>query len=366
MAIKIKEIINHLESIAPKNYQESYDNSGLITGNPDWDIKGALLCLDSVEEIIEEAIQKKCNLIIAHHPIVFSGLKSITGKNYIERTIIKAIKHDIAIYAIHTNLDNIRNGVNFKIAQRLTLKDTRILAPKKNLLKKLYTYVPNNNLPEVQEALFDAGGGMLGNYSECSFYISGKGTFKGNELSNPTLGEKGKRHAEEEFKLEIIFPAHLESKILTALRTSHVYEEIAYEIVLLDNANQDVGSGLIGTLDTPMEENDFLKFLKEKMNTQCIRHTKLLNKPISKVALCGGAGSFLLNAALHQEADIFITGDYKYHQFFDAENKIVIADIGHYESEQYTIELFYDLLNEKFGTFALHLTEFCTNPINYF
>lgn len=363
--IKISNIIEEIEKTAHPSLQESYDNSGLITGSSQWECTGVLLCLDTIEAVIDEAIDKKCNLVLAHHPIVFSGLKSLTGKNYIERTIIKAIKNDIAIYAAHTNLDNVIEGVNRKIAQKLSLKNIRILAPKKGVLKKLYTYVPESHTEIVKDALFNAGAGHIGKYSECSFTISGEGTFKGGDNTQPYVGKKGERHTERENKTELIFPAWLEKKILHALFSSHPYEEVAYEIVTLDNIHQEIGSGIIGELEEPVETIAFLSGLKSQMKTPVVRHTVSVKEKVQKIAICGGAGSFLLNAAIGNSADVFITGDYKYHQFFDADNKIVIADIGHFESEQYTIELFYDILIKKFPNFALYLTSVITNPVKY-
>ena len=363
---QLANIIAQLESLAPLPYQESYDNSGLITGSPDMKITGALICLDSTEGIIEEAIQNGCNLVIAHHPIIFSGLKKLNGKNYVERTIIKAIKNDVAIYAIHTNLDNVRNGVNMAIGQRLGLRNTKILSPKSGLLKKLVTYCPENDSDKIKTALFAAGAGSIGNYDECSFGSKGTGTFRGNENTNPFVGKKGERHYEPEERIEVIFEMPLQKAILNALRSSHPYEEIAFDIYSIDNQNQNIGSGLIGALENPMDLKDFLKFLKIQLQAGCIRFTTSQIKQISKVALCGGSGSFLLQDAIRAGADAFVTADFKYHQFFDAEERIVIADIGHYESEQFTKELIYNFLNRKFTTFALRLSELNTNPINYF
>lgn len=363
--MKIAEIIQTIEDFAPISYQESYDNAGLLVGDKLADCTGVLICLDAIEAVIDEAIAKKCNLVVAHHPIIFLGLKKITGKNYIERVVIKAIKNDIAIYACHTNLDNVQLGVNNIIADKLGLRNRRVLEPKSGKLKKLYTYVPAPNKDALLNALFAAGAGNIGNYSECSYSVDGVGTFKGNEDSNPVIGEKNKRSTKPEYKIELIFPDNKESKILQALKANHPYEEVAYEVISLDNAWQELGSGLIGDLENPVEETAFLAFLKENMQTNCIRHTALLNKKIQKVALCGGSGSFLLSKAIAQQADIFITGDFKYHQFFDADNQIIIADIGHYESEQFTAQLFNKIISEKFPTFAVQISTINTNPINY-
>jgi dinuclear metal center YbgI/SA1388 family protein len=363
--MKIAEIIQTIEDFAPISYQESYDNAGLLIGDKLAECTGVLICLDAIESVIDEAIAKKCNLVVAHHPIIFSGLKKITGKNYIERVVIKAIKNDISIYACHTNLDNVKLGVNNIIADKLGLKNQKTLEPKTGKLKKLYTYVPSANKDALLNALFAAGAGNIGNYSECSYSVDGIGTFKGNEDSNPVIGVRNSRSTEPEHKIEVIFPNYLESKILHALKANHPYEEVAYEVITLDNAFQELGSGLIGELENPVEETEFLIFLKEKMQTDCIRYTALLNKKIQKVALCGGSGSFLLPNAVAQKADIFITGDFKYHQFFDADNQIIIADIGHYESEQFTAQLFNKIISEKFPTFAVQISTINTNPINY-
>lgn len=363
---KLANIIQQLEILAPLAYQETYDNSGLITGSPNMTITGALVCLDSTEAVIEEAIRSGCNLVIAHHPIVFSGIKKLNGKNYVERTIIKAIKNDIAIYAIHTNLDNVRNGVNKVICDRLGIKSTIVLSPKNNLLKKLVTYCPKNQADIVKSALFNAGAGFIGNYDECSFTSNGTGTFRGNELSKPVVGEKGVRHHEAESRIEVIFENQRIGILLKALRASHPYEEIAYDIYSLDNQYNDVGSGMIGEFAKPITSTAFLELLKSTMLTGCIRYTRAEKSMIQRVAVCGGSGSFLLAAAIQSGADAFVTADFKYHQFFDGEGKILIADIGHYESEQFTKELIYNYLKEKFTTFALRLSELNTNPINYF
>ena len=363
--MKLKEITDYLESYAPLAYQESYDNAGLICGNHDMEITGGLICLDSTEAIIDEAIAMGCNLVIAHHPIVFSGLKKFNGKNYVERVIIKAIQNNIAIYAAHTNLDNVHNGVNAKIAEKLGLINCSVLAPQKNGLKKLVTFCPENKAEEIRKALFTAGAGAIGNYDECSFNTSGTGTFRAGVNAHPYVGEIGKQHHEKEVKIECIFPSCSESKVLKALFMAHPYEEVAYDVIALENSNNTVGAGLVGELKVEMSEMDFLKHLKLIMKADGVRYTALRDKKVKKVSVCGGSGSFLLQNAVHCGADVFVTADFKYHQFFDAENRIVIADIGHYESEQYTSELFYEILSRKFTTFALHLSKINTNPINY-
>ncbi|MFI5221194.1 MAG: Nif3-like dinuclear metal center hexameric protein [Bacteroidia bacterium] len=366
MALKIKDLTSYLEKIAPLGYQESYDNAGLLTGNKDSVIDNVLITLDCTEEVIDEAITSKCKLVIAHHPIIFKGLKKLTGSNYVERTVIKAVKNEIALYAIHTNLDNVHNGVNRRICDKLGFKNLKILAPKSDLLKKLVVYVPVAHLDKVKKALFDVGAGNIGNYSECSFSVEGTGTFLGNENSNPFAGKKGKTSYEKEMRLETIFPSHLEEKLVMALIKSHPYEEPAYDIFALENVLNRVGAGLIGELDKELSKDKFLHHLKSKLNLKQIRFTETTKTTIRKVAVCGGSGSFLLKNALAQQADAFVTADFKYHDFFDAEKRLLVADVGHYESEIFTKELLRDLILEKFPTFAVLLSKINTNPVNYF
>ena len=363
--MQIREITQFIESIAPLSFQESYDNAGLIIGRQEDEVSGILITLDVTEEILDEAIRRKLNLVIAHHPIVFSGLKRLNGKNFIERCVAKAIKHDIAIYAAHTNLDGVFGGVNSKICEKLHLLNCRMLIPMEGFLKKLVTFVPVADAEKVRTALFEAGAGNIGNYDSCSFNQTGLGSFKGNGQTNPYVGEKNKLHFEEETRLETIFPKHLQHRVVQALLKAHPYEEVAYDIYSLDNTFPMGGTGMIGELAEPLDELIFLQNLKETFNCQVVKYTPLLGKPIQRVAVCGGSGSSFLGKAIAQNADIFISADFKYHQFFDAEKQIIIADIGHYESEQFTKEVFYELLTKKFPKFAVHLSELSTNPVNY-
>jgi dinuclear metal center YbgI/SA1388 family protein len=364
-SIKIKDVTRYLEEWAPLSYQESYDNSGLITGQQSDVVKGVLISLDCTEAVIDEAIQTGCNLVIAHHPIVFKGLKKFTGSSYVERTIVKAIKNDVAIYAIHTNLDNVHTGVNQKICEKIGLKDLKVLAPKDDQLNKLVTFVPKKDTEKVTSALYEAGAGQVGDYKNCSFQLEGVGTFLPTDSTNPHIGERNKQTYVEETRVELLFPSHLKTPILKALKNAHPYEEVAYYVFPLLNENQHVGSGMIGKVEKPEEPLQFLKSLKDKMNLPVIRHTLPLDKKVEKVAVCGGAGSFLLPNAIHAGADVFITADFKYHQFFDADNRIMIADIGHYESEVFTKELLMDVLIKKFHTFAINFSKTGTNPISY-
>ena len=364
--MKISEIIQALEKFAPPSFQESYDNAGLITGNASWQCTGIICSLDATEAVINEAKSKGCNLVVAHHPIIFGGLKKITGKNYVEKTVIAAIKNDIAIYAIHTNLDNVMEGVNNRMADKLGLTNRKILFPKSGQLMKLFTFAPVADAEKVRSAIFEAGGGNIGNYSEASFNAPGTGTFKANAKANPFVGEQGIRHEENEIKIEAIFPEYLKNNILTALKQSHPYEEVAYDLIALANEHNQVGSGLIGELQEPLPEAAFLNNIKKAFGLSVIRHTNLLGKQVKNVALCGGAGSFLISKAVASGADFYITADVKYHEFFDANDRLVIADIGHWESEQYTTDLLFDILNGNFPNFAVQKTGVKTNPVFYF
>ncbi|HTN20584.1 MAG TPA: Nif3-like dinuclear metal center hexameric protein [Pelobium sp.] len=363
--MQIKDLTNYLESIAPSNYQESYDNSGLIVGDYNQPITKALISLDCTEAIVDEAIATGSGIIISHHPIVFKGLKRFNGNSYVERVVMKAIANNIALYAIHTNLDSIATGVNAKICEKIGLTNCRILAPKSGILKKLCFFVPLASADAVKSAIFNAGAGEIGNYSNCSFSVNGEGSFKANENANPFVGEKGETHLEQEQRVEVVYPAQAETKIIKALLSAHPYEEVAYDLYSLSNPHQEVGAGMVGELSEEMDAMEFLKHLKTAMELTVIRHTAVLPKKVKRVAVCGGSGSFLLKNAISANADVFITADFKYHEFFDAEDKLIIADIGHFESEQFTQHLLLDIITKKFPNFAIRLTENNTNPIKY-
>ncbi len=371
--MKVQDVIQGLEALAPIAYAEDFDNTGLLVGDATATVSGVLVTLDTLEAVVDEAIAQDCNLIVSFHPIIFKGLKKITGKTYVERVVAKAIKNDIAIFAIHTALDNAWNGVNAMMCEKLQLKKHSILIPQTGSIHKLVTFVPSEKAATVREALFAAGAGNIGNYSHCSFNQSGMGSFNGNEDSNPTVGTKGKTHFEAEVKIGVTFQKHLKSTILKALFESHPYEEVAYELTTLNNANQHLGMGMLGEFETAMTETAFLKHVKATFKSACVRHSSLLGKPVKKVAVLGGSGSFAIAAAKHSGADAFITADLKYHDFFSAENHILLADVGHYESEQYTKELLVAHLSKKITNFApalpegrIILSQVNTNPITYY
>jgi dinuclear metal center YbgI/SA1388 family protein len=363
--MKINQIIAVLEEMAPLSYAEDFDNVGLLVGNQETEATGVLICHDALENIIDEAVRENCNLVVCFHPILFSGLKKITGKNYVERAVIKAIKNDIAIFAVHTALDNHQEGVNKIFCSILGLRDTKILIPKQNFIKKLVTYTVPENAEKIRNVMFKAGAGKIGNYEDCSFNSEGFSTYKGNENSNPTIGNKLELTQTDEIKIEVIFEKHLESSILKALFSNHIYEEVAYEIYDLQNSHQNIGLGMIGTLEKPMDEKDFLLFVKEKIQADGIRHSAFLNKKIQKVAVLGGSGSFAIKEAIRAGADAFLTADLKYHQFYEAENQLLLADVGHFESERYTKNYILDYLTKKMPNFAFILSKENTNPVKY-
>ncbi|APQ19237.1 Nif3-like dinuclear metal center hexameric protein [Maribacter hydrothermalis] len=362
----INDITNIIEELAPLSYAEDFDNVGLLVGDVSTEVTGVLVTLDTLENVVDEAIAKKCNLIVSFHPIIFSGLKKLTGKTYVERVVIKAIKNDIAIYTNHTALDNARHGVNNKICEVLGLTNTKILIPQKQTLKKLTTFVPVDHVEEVKVAIFKAGAGKIGNYSNCSFSTEGQGTYLANEKANPTKGTIGEIHTEKEVLLTCVFNRNDERAIIKDLISSHPYEEVAYDIHTLDNTNPYIGMGMVGELEKEVTEIEFFKDLKVKMKAHTIRHSKFSKKPIRKIAVLGGSGSFAIGAAKAAGVDVFITADLKYHQFYEAENQLVLADIGHFETEQFTKNLLVDYLTKKIPNFAVHLSESITNPINYF
>ena len=361
----VKDITKILEELAPLAHAEDFDNVGLLVGDQNMTVEGILVTLDTLENVVEEAIEKKCNLIVSFHPIIFKGLKKLTGTNYVERVVLKAITHNIAIYSLHTALDNSSIGVNAKICEALGIENPKILIPKPNTLKKLTTYVPLAHVEKVKNALFDAGAGEIGQYSNCSFSAEGIGSFKAEAGANPALGEVGVLHSEKEVQLNAVFSFEREKKIIAALLQAHPYEQVAHEIITLENTNADIGMGMVGNFDAEIGEEDFLKMVKVKMNASVIRHSKFLGRKVKRVAVLGGSGAFAISAAKRAKADVFITSDVKYHQFFEAENQLLIADIGHFETEQFTKDLLVDYLTKKIPNFAVSLSESITNPIKY-
>lgn len=364
--MKLHHIVQALEEWAPPSLQEAYDNSGLLVGEPEMEVQAALVSLDCTEAVIEEAAARGANLVIAHHPVVFGGLKRFTGRSYVERTVMSALRKGIAVYAIHTNLDNVAHGVNAYLSSVIGLRNTRILSPKSGLLEKLVVFVPHDHADALRNAMFEAGAGSIGSYDQCSFNLKGEGTFRGGESSNPFVGVQGKRHTEAETRIEVLVENWRIGDVLAAMQRNHPYEEVAFDRIPLSNNHLQIGSGMIGELDTAMRLEDFFDLLKTELSVSVVKYTQKLKDEIRTVAVCGGSGFFLLHEAMRSGADVFVTSDVKYHQFFDTEDRIVLADIGHWESEHRTVEWVRDYLNQKIPTFAVHLSEINTNPVNYY
>jgi len=364
--MRLRELCSYLDSAVPLSFQESYDNSGLQIGLPEREITSAIITLDVTEEVMDEAISVKCDLIISHHPLIFTGIKRITDRTFTERILLKAIKNNIAVYSSHTNLDIFNNGVSRKMAEKLNLKKIKVLAPLERKLLKLVTYIPGSHLDKVRNALFEAGAGVTGNYDRCGFSTKGTGSFRGNDTTKPFVGDRGKIHFEDEIRFETVLYSHLRDIVIKALLSAHPYEEVAYDIYNLENKNIDAGLGCLGQFDSPITENDFLKLVFSVFDAKGVRYSKPTGKSVKKVALCGGSGASLLNEAVASGADVFLTSDVKYHNFFDAENKILLIDAGHFESEKFSTEILKDLIMKKFPKFAVRFSETNTNPINYF
>jgi dinuclear metal center YbgI/SA1388 family protein len=364
--MRLKELCSYLDSAVPLSFQESYDNSGLQIGFPEREISSAMITLDITEGVIDEAISLKCDLIISHHPLIFTGIKKITDRTFTERIILKAVKNDIAVYSSHTNLDIFSNGVSRKMAEKLNLKKISALSPLEKKLLKLVTYIPESHINKVKDAIFEAGAGVIGNYDQCGFSVAGTGSFRGNEIAHPFVGETGKVHFEKEIRFETILYSHLRDNVIKALLSVHPYEEVAYDIYSLENKSLEAGLGCIGEFDSPVAENDFLKLITSVFDAKGVRYSRPTGKSVIKVALCGGSGASLLKEAITCGADAFVTADVKYHNFFDADNKILLIDAGHFESEKYSTEILKDLIIKKFPKFAVRFSETNTNPINYF
>lgn len=364
--MKLKEVLLAFEEFAPFSLQESYDNSGIQYGNPSSEVHKGLICLDITEAIVDEAISENCDLIISHHPLIFGGIKKLTGAHYTERALIKAIKHDISIISVHTNIDSVWHGVSERLARKIGLEEVSVLDTRKGLLKKLVTFCPTDKAEKVREAIFAAGAGHIGDYDCCSFNLDGRGTFRAGEGTDPYVGKIGEIHTEGEVRIETILPSWLQNKVIKAMIEAHPYEEVAYDLYPLENAYDKTGMGMIGRLKNPLSEKDFLSMLKNVLGTGCIRHSEFTGKTMQTVALCGGSGSFLRDKAMAAGADAFVTADIRYHEYFDVLGKMLMADVGHYESEQFTKEILYEIVTKKFTNFALRISDQSTNPVRYF
>ena len=361
----VKDVIDFLNYYAPLDYAEDFDNAGLLVGDEKNKVSGILICHDSITEVIDEAINLGYNLVVSFHPILFKGITKLTPNNYVNKSIIKAVKNNISIFSTHTALDNSKFGVNMQLCKELGVSNPRILHPKNGTIKKLTTYIPKENAEKLKKELFKSGAGSIGKYEHCSFSFEGHGTFKGNQESNPSIGKKLEDTDQKEICINITYLKHLEKKVLNSLKEYHPYEEIAYEINTLENTNKNIGLGMYGDIQNKMDEKEFLSYLKKKLKVKFLKHSKLLQKKVKRIALLGGSGSFGIEKAISVGADVYITSDLKYHDYFRAEKSILLVDVGHYESEQYTNKLMYKILTKKFPNFAIALTKINTNPVNY-
>jgi dinuclear metal center YbgI/SA1388 family protein len=360
----IAQITGAIEEFAPVAFQESYDNSGLSVGNQQNEATGALLCLDVTERVVQKAIDSNINLIISHHPVIFGGLKRLVGAAAAERVVQQAVKHDVALYAAHTNLDSVRGGVSEKMCDKLMLKNRSILQPAGRLVK-VAVYVPLAHAEAVRQAMFAAGAGCIGQYSRCGFSAQGIGTFLAGEAATPYAGKKGALHREPEEKVEVIAHEATVGSAIAAMRAVHPYEEVAYDLYPLLNEHTGIGLGMVGELEAPLSTNNFLRLVKQTFNAQSIRYVTSCNHSIRKVAVCGGSGSSLTGKAIACGADAFVSADFKYHQLQEADGRITVVDVGHYESEIFAIEIFYEVITKKFPTFAPYLVKCAINQINY-
>jgi dinuclear metal center YbgI/SA1388 family protein len=362
----LQHILNELESLAPPEYQEEWDNSGLLLGSPAREITGIIVSLDTTMEVLHEAISNHCNLIVSHHPFIFQGIRKITPDLPAYHLLRRLIQEDIAVYALHTSLDNSWMGINQYLGQKLGLMNTSILAPKRDSLKKLVVFCPVDHAEKVRNALFEAGAGHIGNYDCCSYNSSGQGSFRASEKANPFVGKRKVIHFEPEIRIEVIFPSAREKPLIDSMRAAHPYEEVAFDLYPLTNSFDRAGSGIVGFLEKPMSEQRFIRIVKSLVGLNSIRHSAFLGRKIRKVAISSGAGGFLIPDVIRSEADIFLTSDLKYHQFQEPGGKLLLMDIGHYESESFMKEMIRAFLIEKFPNFAVLVSATETNPVKYF
>ena len=362
--MKVKEITNAIEAVAPLYLQESWDNSGMQVGNPDSEVTGVLLCTDVREEILDEAIKRGSNLIISHHPLLFRGLKKIVGRTYQERIVALAIKHDITIYCAHTNMDCAVGGVNFKMAEKLGMKNVCVLDPQQGTQRKIVVFVPTEAVAEVEKAMCDAGAGRLGNYDNCSYSMSGEGHYRALDGAEPWAGKVGERHSEPEVRLEMLVHNALCGRVVAAMIKAHPYEEPAFDIIAIENGDKYAGLGVIGDVE-PQDARAFLEKVKNAFEVETLRYSGILDRNVRRIAMCGGAGAEFAGLAMSKGADVYITGDMKYHEFQGNEERIILVDIGHYESEHFTKEIFYDIISKKNPNFAVDFADTEKNQVNY-
>ena len=363
-SMTVGDLCGWLEQRAPLRFQEDYDNSGLLVGQRSWTVTGVLCCLDADEAVVHEAVARGCNVVLSHHPIVFKGLKRLTGATAVERTVALALKHNVALYAGHTNWDSIQGGVSFSLAQRLGLVAPRIMMPRGGELLNLVVYVPAEHASPVAEAAFGAGAGRIGAYDECHFSGSGTGTFRPLDGAQPFVGQIGVREVADEHRLEFVLPKHRKSAVQQAVWAAHPYEEVAHSWISLDNSWSEVGYGAVGNLPEPIRLGDFLAVCAAQLGAESVRYsTSSLDRIVQRIAVCGGSGAEFAGAAAAAGADAYVTGDLKYHGFQDPPGGLVLVDVGHGESERPFIDDWAELIRSEFVTFAVLISETDNRPV---
>jgi dinuclear metal center YbgI/SA1388 family protein len=364
----VKNLIKHIETWAPPGIAWEKDNVGLQLGSTQSQITNVLLCLEVDSKVVDDAIKKRCNLIISHHPLIFTPLKSITDRDNQSDLIKKIIKNDINVFSAHTNLDFAKDGVSFQLAKKLKLQQIRFLKNLSSNQYKIVVFVPEKFVEKVASAMHIAGGGQIGDYSNCSFRIVGQGTFKGSNSTNPFVGIKGNLEYVREIRLEMIANSFDLPKILSAMKESHPYEEVAYDLYKLNNENVNFGMGAIGVLNQSMTKEEFLFYVSKSLKIKNFRYNSGKKNKIRTVAVCGGSGSDLADEAIKQNADAFITADVKYHKFQDVQNKILLIDAGHYETEIFILDELKRRI-QKFlnnGNNKVYKYKGSTNPIIFY
>lgn len=364
--LPLKTLLAGLEQWVPFVWQENYDNAGLILGDPNQQIRKALVCFDVTPEVVDEAVRNEADLILSHHPAIFKGIKRINPASRLGYMLKQSLCHDIAWCALHTNLDNTLSGVNSWLCEHLGLQEVRPLVPLQGIYGKLQVYVPEAYAEKLRQALAEAGCGAGTKYDTCSYTSRGEGRFRAGSQAHPFTGRIGELHCEAECKIECLYPLHKTRQVLDVLRTNHPYEEPAFDLLPLQNEAVEQGAGAIGILPETMQERELLDKLKELTGVHCIRHSGFQGRRIKKIALCGGSGGSFIANACGQKADVYITGDLKYHDFTDTEPGTWLVDIGHFESEKFAMELIFRFIRKNFPNFAVSISEQAKNPVSFY
>ncbi len=364
MSIKCSELMKFMEEFAPVNLAEDYDNVGLLIGSRNQEIKKVLVCLDVTTKVVEEAVEKKVNLIVSHHPIIFKGLKRIVEEDPKGRLLYKLIRNGIGVYSAHTNMDFTHGGINDTLANLLGLSNIRNLKKhKEDRFFKIVVFVPEQNTDTVREAMCSAGAGWVGDYSDCTFMVKGTGTFKPLEGTNPYIGSKGNLEKVEEYRLETIVPQKKLKKVVNAMIEAHPYEEVAYDVYPMELSLKEYGFGKVGSLVETQKLDKFISTVKEKLNVKSVRVIGSVKKEIRNVAVfCGSFDTDVINSM--NGVDVLVTGDMKYHDALDAaEMGLCIIDAGHYSTERIMVPRLAWILSQRFASVDIETSILEENPI---